>query len=650
MLAASGALLGYLDEVRPSGIDHLRPPRVDRGRRIMYLDEMTRRNLELVEPLRPGEGVALLDLLDRTRTPMGGRLIRRRVLRPLTDRDEIGVRLDAVEDLVRHSHRREDIRRRLGPIRDLERLAARISAGRATPRELLGLGLSLEALPGLAEALGQLEADRFLELRADFDALDDVSARITAAIDPEAPHALKDGGVIRDGFSAELDELRGLRENAVERIAAMQLRERERTGIETLKIGFNRVFGYYLEVSKSKLDKVPEEWMRRQTLTNAERYLTPELKEWEAKVLGADDEMARLETHLFHSIRDAVASDVSRIQATAAHVAEIDVLASLADVAVGEDYVRPDLTDEIVFEVEAGRHPVVETTVARDTFIPNDVRLDDDLRTIIVTGPNMAGKSTVLRQIGLIALMAHMGSFVPARRARIGVCDRVFTRVGASDNLAAGMSTFMVEMTETATILNGATEHSLVLLDEIGRGTSTYDGISIAWAVTERLNALGARTVFATHYHELVGLAESLDGAEPFNVAVRESDRDIVFLYRLEPGGSDRSYGVHVARLAGLPAEVVGRAARILRALESGPWGVGGRGAVLAEGGMGQLSLFGGGAPADAAEPAGGSEEGSADLDAARELLERLARLDLDEITPLDALNTLAEWKAFGDG
>ena len=652
LLAASGALLGYLEEVRPTGLDHLRPPRVDRAGRVMYLDEMTRRNLELVEPLRAGEGASLLELLDRTRTPMGARLLRRRLLRPLVDADEIAPRLDAVQEFVERPGERADVRRALRPIRDLERLAARIATGRAGPRELLGLGLSLDALPGLAAALDGLEAGRLVELRARFDPLQDVAARIREAINPDTPHALKDGGVIRAGFSADLDDLRGLRGNAVDTIAGMQLRERERTGIDTLKIGFNRVFGYYLEVTKSKLDRVPEEWIRRQTLTNAERYLTPELKQWEEKVLGADDEISRLEAGLFQSVRDGVAADVGRVQAAAARIAEIDVLACLAEVAEAEDYVRPALSDEVVFEVEEGRHPVVETTVARDTFIPNDMRLDDECRTMIVTGPNMAGKSTVLRQAGLIALMAHVGSFVPARRARIGVCDRVFTRVGASDNLAAGLSTFMVEMTETATILHGASERSLVLLDEIGRGTSTYDGVSIAWAVTERLHDLGARTVFATHYHELVGLAESLPRAAAFNVSVREQGHDIVFLYRLEPGGSDRSYGVHVARLAGLPAEVVGRAARILRLLESGPWGAGGRGAALAEGGMGQLSLFeAAAASAGQAPPPAGSpgDEHAADVEAARELLDRLARLDLDRLTPLEALNTLAEWKAFGD-
>tara|TARA_B100001123_G_scaffold241920_1_gene270516 strand:+ start:5316 stop:7940 length:2625 start_codon:yes stop_codon:yes gene_type:complete len=638
LLAASGVLLSYLEEVRPTGLNHLRQPRVDHGERIMHLDEMTRRNLELVEPLQPGQGMTLLSLLDRTRTPMGGRRLRRRVLRPLLDRDRIESRLDAIAELVDHPMIRDQVRTQLSPVRDLERVAARISAGRVAPREFLGLGLSLKALPSVRLALESVQSARLVELTSRLDILEDVCEEIECAIDPEAPHALKDGGVIRRGYSDELDQLRDVRANAVESIAGMQERERKQTGIDSLKIGFNKVFGYYLEVTKSKVDKVPESWVRKQTLTNAERYLTPELKEWEAKVLNADDNIARLELQLFQEVRASVALQVPRIQMTAVVVAKLDLVASLADVAVSEAYVRPEFTDEIEFNVEAGRHPVVEATVARDTFVPNNVDLSDELRTMIVTGPNMAGKSTVLRQIGLVALMAQIGSFVPARRARIGLCDRVFTRVGASDNLTSGMSTFMVEMTETATILNGVTERSLVLLDEIGRGTSTYDGVSIAWAVTEWLNECGARTVFATHYHELVGLAESLERAGAFNVAVRENNQDIVFLHRLEPGGSDRSYGVHVARLAGLPAEVVGRASRILGSLESGLWGT----TDGDQGKLSQLSLF-----------RGQSKEGeeavvSAVPDpAAEELLERLRSLDLNAMTPLDALNTLAEWKAY---
>ncbi|MDH3734433.1 MAG: DNA mismatch repair protein MutS [Gemmatimonadota bacterium] len=647
LLAAAAALLTYVDEVRPAGIEHLSPPRVDREGRVMYLDAMTRRNLELVEPLRVGEGTSLLELLDRTRTAMGARLLRRRVLRPLVDRAAIEGRLEAVAELVDDDSARREIRERLGQIRDLERLAARISTGSVNPRELLGLGRSLEALPAVAEALVDLRAGEARRIAQGFDALEDLRDRVISVVEDDPPLTLKDGGVIRRGHSAELDDLRDLRESAVDFIAAMQARERESTGIDSLKVGFNKVFGYYLEVTKANSDRVPDDYTRKQTLTNAERYITPELKEWESKVLGAEDEIVRLETRLFQGLRDEIAGGVERIQRTAKRVAELDVCAGLADVARRESYVRPEIVTAPELEIEGGRHPVVETTVARETFVPNDTVLDEGLRVMIVTGPNMAGKSTVLRQVGLIALMAQMGSFVPADRARVGLCDRVFTRVGASDSLASGMSTFMVEMTETATILNGATERSLVLLDEIGRGTSTYDGVSIAWAVTEHLHGLGARTVFATHYHELVGLADTLERAAPFNVAVKERGSDIVFLHRLEAGGSDRSYGVHVARLAGIPGDVVRRAARILKELEAGPWGVGGRGAGLAERTRDQLSLFAG-APAKIEN--GHTEPMTMELSrGAEQALGRLAELDLNDMTPLDALNALAELQEMRD-
>jgi DNA mismatch repair protein MutS len=625
-LAAAGALLAYLEEVRPAGVEHLRRPRVHRRGRTMYLDEMTRRNLELVETIRPGPGMTLLRLLDRTRTPMGGRLLRRRLLRPLLDRGEIDRRLAAVEELAEGGSFRRSLRTCLGEIRDLERLAARISTARAGPRELLGLGESLAALPAVEETLRPAKAEDLRSLGDGLDLLGDVDDRIRTAISTETPATLREGGVIRTGFSPQLDELRAVRGGAVDCIAGMQIRERERTGIDSLKVGFNKVFGYYIEVTKAKTDRVPDDYVRKQTLVNAERYLTPELKEWEAKVVDADDEIATLEARLFQDLREEIAAEVSRIQDTAARIAELDVLASLAEVAERNEYVRPQLTDEPGLEIRSGRHPVVEQTAERESFIPNDVVLDDTLRVMIVTGPNMAGKSTVLRQVGLIVLMAQIGSFVPAARARIGVCDRVFTRVGASDNLAAGMSTFMVEMTETATILNSATENSLVLLDEIGRGTSTYDGVSIAWAVTERLHELGARTIFATHYHELVSLEDQLEGVGAFNVAIRERGNEIVFLHRLLPGGSDRSYGVHVARLAGLPPEVVGRAGQILLELENGPHGIGSREARVAERARDQLSLFRAAPPSPA--------------------LERLAELDLDHMTPLEALNTLAELRA----
>jgi len=552
------------------------------------------------------------------------------LLRPLVARPEIEGRLDAVAEFVERDGERRVLRDALRHVRDLERLAARVSAGRATPRELLALGRSLSVVPDVAEALPTPGGHVLAALLDGLDPLTDVSELIEQSIDPDAPAMVREGGFIRTGHSPELDELRGVRDNAVDCIAGMQVRERDRSGIDSLKVGYNKVFGYYIEVTRAKLDRVPEDYVRKQTLTNAERFLTPELKEWEAKVVGADEKIARLEVRLFNELRETIARQVGRIQDTAGRIAELDVHAALAEVAVRNDYVRPRITDDAGLEIRDGRHPVVERVIPREDFIPNDTVLNDELRIIILTGPNMAGKSTVLRQVGLIVLLAQAGSFVPAAHARIGLCDRIFTRVGASDNLAAGMSTFLVEMTETATILNSATERSLVLLDEIGRGTSTYDGVSIAWAVTEHLHEIGARTVFATHYHELVELAELLEGAGPFNVTVRESGDEIVFLHRVEPGGSDRSYGVYVGRLAGLPPPVVARAAHILKQLENGPYGVGSRATRVKEEALDQLSLFAG----PAVSPA----------------LDRLEELEVDKLTPLEALNALAELKRLAGG
>ncbi len=681
LVAAAGALVAYLREVRPAGVGHLRPPVVERTGRHMHLDEMTRRNLELVAPLRPDGGGTLLEVLDRTRTAMGGRLLRRRLLHPLLDLDEIRLRQAAVAEFVRDEERRRGLRGALGGIRDLERLAGKISTGRAGPRDLLALADSLEALPALAESLEAAASDRLSDLAAGFDRLEDVAARLRGAIAADAPAGLKDGGVIREGFSAELDDLRSTREHAVDFIAELQARERERTGIGSLKVGYNRVFGYYLEVTKTHLDRVPDDYHRKQTLTNAERYFTPELKEWEDKVVGAEEAIARLEAELFREVREGLAQEVGRLQGAADRVARADVLSSLAEVAVREGYARPDVDDGYRLEIRGGRHPVVERMMSREAFIPNDVVLDRDTRVMILTGPNMAGKSTVLRQVGLIVLLAQMGGFVPADRARIGLCDRIFTRVGASDNLVRGQSTFMVEMTETATILNGASRKSLVLLDEIGRGTSTYDGVSIAWAVTEHIHdSLRARTIFATHYHELVELADRLEGVGAFNVAVRETGEDIVFLRRVVPGGSDRSYGVHVARLAGLPGPVVERAREVLRVLEGGESGAGTRLSSLVNAGRPQLGLFeeapgGGGAAgrrepsastggrkapgpelADGREPAPatrGTVDARASGDAAvasaaARVLERLRSLDPDRTTPLEALRHLVELRRLG--
>ena len=628
LLGALGAVLGYLEEVRPGGTGHLKAPRVERSGRTLHLDEMTRRNLEVVEPIRSDGGATLLQVLDRTLTPMGRRMLRRRLLAPLVDLSEIEARLEVVAEIHGSAGDRRAMREALRHVQDLERLAAKISAGRVNPRELLALARSLAALPAIAAAAGDPRAARLRDLMRDFDLLDNVRGAIEDAIDPETPALISAGGVIRPGHSEELDELRALRDGAVEWIGGLQQSERESTGIESLKIGYNKVFGYYIEITRANLARAPERYIRKQTLANAERYVTPELKEGEEKILDAETGIAALEARLFTALRESLESATTRLQDSAERVAELDVHAALADVAERNGYVRPQVTAGFGFEIKAGRHPVVEQMIAREDFIPNDVKLDRDAFAMILTGPNMAGKSTVLRQVGLIALMAQCGSFVPADSAKLGVCDRIFTRVGASDSLARGQSTFMVEMTETAAILSGATDRSLILLDEIGRGTSTYDGVAIAWAVTEFIHdRIGARTVFATHYHELVELADQLEGVTAWNVAVRETGEDIVFLRRLEPGGCDRSYGVHVARLAGVPREVIERAFTVLHELEDGPGG-GTRLSHLGERERGQMTLF--------------------DLRPSR-LSERLAELDTERMTPIEALVALEELRRLAE-
>ncbi len=635
MVAAAGALVAYLEEVRPAGLSHLRAPRVERSDRFMHLDEMTRRNLELVEALRP-DGATLLDVIDRTRTAMGARLLRRWILRPLRDRRAIDARLDAVSGLVEAVDLRRELRERLACVRDLARSATRIAAARAAPRELLGFGRSLGELPRIGELTAGSDG-RVGELAVGLDGLEDVRDLLERAIAPEAPASVGEGGVIRPGYSPDLDELRRLRSDAVKWIADLQERERRRTGIQSLKVGHNKVFGYYLEVTRPNLDRVPADYLRKQTLTGSERFVTPDLKECEEKVVEAELRIGELEADLYREVREAVSREVARIQEAASRVAELDVLAALGDVAERNGYRRPELVDGYGLEIRAGRHPVVETMMPREGFIPNDVVLDRDGFVMVLTGPNMAGKSTVLRQVGLIVVLAQIGSFVPADRARVGLCDRVFTRVGASDSLARGQSTFMVEMTETATILNSATDRSLVLLDEIGRGTSTYDGVSIAWAVTSYIHErIRARTIFATHYHELVELADWLPGVVAANVAVREHGEEIVFLRRLEAGGSDRSYGVHVGRLAGLPPEVVEEAFCVLHALEGESDGAGSRLAGLRN--RDQYSLFSDPAGRRRAEP-----PSTEPVDAA--LREELAKLDPERLTPIEALLALAELK-----
>jgi DNA mismatch repair protein MutS len=634
-LGAAGALLRYLTELQPGGLPHLARPQLRRSETFLWLDEMTRRNLELVEPLRSGaRGCTLLEAIDATLTPMGARLLRQWVLSPLREPAQIEHRLDAVEVMVREDRARGRLREALDGMRDIERLAGRAASGRATPRELGALRDSFQRLPDVAGALNELAAlslpsgQRSRELAEASDTLDlllDLSAELEAGLAERLPVNLNDGEVIRPGYDTELDQLRDLRDGGRQYIASLQQRERDRTGITSLKVGFNKIFGYYLEVTHTHAARVPADYERRQTLATAERYVTPELKQYEARVLGAEERMATREAELFGALRATVGRAVSRIQHTAQVLARLDVWAGLAERAVGHQYVRPVLTNDFDLTLRQCRHPVLERMMARESFIPNDARFIQSERVVLVTGPNMAGKSTILRQIGLCVVMAQLGSFVPAAEATVGAIDRLFTRVGASDNLAGGQSTFMVEMSETSAILHNATARSLVLLDEIGRGTSTYDGVAIAWAVTEHLHdQVGCKTMFATHYHELMQLPERLQHARNFNVAVRDAGDTVVFLHRLVPGGTNQSYGIHVGQLAGLPTPVVARAKDILRALESEHRMVPGPPPDSSKD-PGQLALFG----ESAFDP----------------MVEELKAIDLNSLTPLEALNRLAEFK-----
>jgi DNA mismatch repair protein MutS len=627
-VGAAGALLRYLKELQPAGVSLARPI-VERPAGILPLDEMTRRNLELVEPLRgsasQGTEGTLLGVLDRTRTPMGARTLRQWILAPLAAREPIEARHDAVECLAKAAIARERLADALDKVRDLERLATKAALSRSTPRELCALGVSLARLPlvrlALTEAVKQAGGGAiFRDLLANWDDCSDVAGDIQRTLVQDAPIMIGDEPTIATGVDAELDELRSLRDGGKDAIARIQAEERARTGIQSLKVGFNKVFGYYIEITKANLDSVPADYQRRQTITNGERFVTPALKEYESKVLTASERIETRERELFDACRARAGKQVARLHAVARAAASIDALASLADVAMREGYVRPRMSSDFTLRIAAGRHPVVERMMPRDKFVPNDVLLTSDARVIILTGPNMAGKSTILRQIGLIALMSHIGSFVPASDAEIGVMDRIYTRVGASDNLARGQSTFMVEMAETSAILATASNRSLVLLDEIGRGTSTYDGVSIAWAVTEHLHDVtGCKTIFATHYHELTQLADELSGVRNFNVAVREVGDKILYVHRLEPGGADRSYGIEVGRLAGLPAPVLDRAKHLLKLLESEQLAAGMQKPTQQSA---QLGLF-----AAAPNPA----------------LERLKNIDVNSLTPVQALALLEE-------
>ena len=575
-VAAAGALLRYMNELQPGGVPHLSRPVVERPGGTMPLDEMTRRNLELVESLRGGDtGGTLLSVLDRTLTPMGSRLLRQWVLTPLTTCEAIDARLDAVSLFAKDPIGREALRSALDGVRDIERLASKAAAGRGTPRDLRGLGDSVARLPVVHQCLSDLAGNAGFDggplatLMSRWDGCADIADDIVATIVERPPIAMGDEICIREGVDQNLDEWRSLRDGGKDAIARIQMDERTRTGINSLKVGYNRVFGYFIEITNTNAHLVPADYQRRQTLTGAERYVTPALKEHEEKVLTAAEKIEEREREIFETLRKRVGAQVRRLQCAAQIAAELDVLSTLAEVAEREGYVRPEMSDGYDLHITGGRHPVVERMMAREKFIPNDVTLPQDARMIILTGPNMSGKSTILRQIGLIVLMAQIGSFVPAARAQVGVVDRLFTRVGASDNLVRGQSTFMVEMSETSAILHTATERSLVLLDEIGRGTSTYDGVSIAWSVSEYLHdRVKCKTVFATHYHELTQLTDELVAVRNYSVEVKEVGDQVLFLHRLKPGGADRSYGIEVGRLAGLPTVVLERARKLLSLFE----------------------------------------------------------------------------------
>ena len=564
-MIASGALFLYLTETQKSAMSHMTSIHPYSADKYMLIDSSSRRNLELVETLREKQKRgSLLWVLDKTRTAMGARTLRSYVEQPLIDKNAIEERLDAIEELNKNALLREEIREYLGPIYDLERLVSRISYKSANPRDLVAFRSSLHMLPYIKDLLKEFHSSLLTQIFQDLDAMEDLEDLVVRAIVEEPPLAMKEGGIIREGYNEEVDQYRRSKSEGKQWLSQLEAKERERTGIKTMKVKYNRVFGYYLEVTNSFKDLVPEDYIRKQTLVNAERYVTPELKELENLILGAEDKLYALEYELFCQVRDAVGKEVVRIQKTAKAVATLDAILSLALVAERNNYVRPKINTTGVIDIKNGRHPVVEQMIENDMFIANDTYLDNHKKRIsVITGPNMAGKSTYMRQTALIVLMAQLGSFVPAEKANIGIVDRIFTRVGASDDLASGQSTFMVEMTEVANILRNATSQSLLILDEIGRGTSTFDGLSIAWAVIEHISnpkLLGAKTLFATHYHELTELEGKIPGVNNYCVAVKEKGDDIVFLRKIVKGGADRSYGIQVARLAGVPESVLKRA------------------------------------------------------------------------------------------
>ena len=638
-MIAAGALLKYLYETQKNDLNNISVIHPYSTGKYMIIDSSTRRNLELVETLREKQKRgSLLWVLDKTKTAMGARLLRSYVEQPLIDKAEIEKRQDAICELNQHVITREELREYLNPIYDLERLITRVTYLTANPRDLIAFRSSIAMLPPIKSLLGDFQCELLGEIREDMDTLEELCALIDRAIMEEPPISVRDGGLIKDGYNEDVDKYRKAKTEGKTWLAELEAKEREKTGIKNLKIKYNKVFGYYLEVTNSYKDMVPNDYVRKQTLTNAERYITPELKELEETILGSEDKLTALEYDLYVEVRGKIADEILRIQKTAHAIAGVDVFASLALVAERGNYVKPSINEKGVLDIKNGRHPVVEKMIPNDMFVANDTYLDNGKSRIsIITGPNMAGKSTYMRQTALIVLMAQIGSFVPADAAKIGLVDRIFTRVGASDDLASGQSTFMVEMTEVANILRNATRSSLLILDEIGRGTSTFDGLSIAWAVVEYISnpkLLGAKTLFATHYHELTELEGKLPGVNNYCIAVKENGDDIVFLRKIIQGGADKSYGIQVAKLAGVPDMVIERAKELAEELTNADITV---------------HVQGGDAEGQKARKAKTQKYDQVDMDqmslfdtvSDSDVLKELQELEVSTMTPLDALNTL---------
>ncbi len=640
-IVAAGCIMQYLNETQKCSLSHITSLIPYSTDKFMLLDRSTRRNLELVETLREKQKRgSLLWVLDKTKTAMGARQLRKSIEQPLLDKKEIEKRYDAIEEFNENIITREECREYLNPIYDLERLLSKISYKSVNARDMIALKSSLSMLPHIRFLIGSMGNRLMKEYYSQFDALEDIYQLIDKSIDEEPPVSVREGGIIKTGYHEEVDRLRKAKTDGKTWLAELEAKEREQTGIKNLKIKYNKVFGYYLEVTKSYQELVPDTWTRKQTLTNAERYTTPELKELEDVILGAEDKLYNLEYALFSEIREEIAVQVKRIQETAKIIGYVDMISSLAFVAEKNHYVRPSINKKNHIQIKDGRHPVIEKIIEHDMFVANDTYLDDNShRIVIITGPNMAGKSTYMRQTALIVLMAQIGSFVPASMADISIADRIFTRVGASDDLASGQSTFMVEMTEVANILRNATKDSLIILDEIGRGTSTFDGLSIAWAVVEHINnkkILGAKTLFATHYHELTQLERKLDGVQNYCIAVKEDGEDIVFLRKIVKGGADRSYGIQVAKLAGVPSHVLERAREIANSLESNDVRAQFDPTLEADyqresGQMEQLSIF--------------DTNVSGTASQTEDILFELRDINLANVTPLDALNMIYKWQ-----